>query len=178
MRLLLLVSLLLLPGRASTQPCFEDVATSGTLAYPSNVVVSSLDYVDALDLDITAATMNGRSISAFAGPYRVVEAASPAATSTLKKVYLAKTENPYLKVVTLQIAFSGSQVQISQTAASYKAGFSDISVVDVNAEMASGMTGMVLAGSSTVDGYGAATVDWSFNDDACLLYTSPSPRDS
>ena len=56
MRLLLLVRLLLPPGRASTQLCFEGVATSGTLAYPSNVVVSSLDYVDALDLDITAGT--------------------------------------------------------------------------------------------------------------------------
>jgi len=114
--------------------------------------------------------MSGSFVSP-AGTYKVVEAASPAydgaisaATSTLKKVYLAKIESPYLKVVTLQIAFSGSQVKISQTAASYKAGFSsDVSTVDVNAEMASGTTGQSLAGSSTATGYGAAIVDWSFN---------------
>ena len=146
---------------AGTNP---KAATSGTLAYPSNVVVSSLDYVDALDLDITAGTMSGSFVSQ-AGTAKVVEAASPAATRTLKKVYLAKIESQFLKVVTLQIAFSGSQVKISQTAASYKDGFSsrDISTVDVNAEMASGMTGQSLAGSSTATGYGAATVDWSFN---------------
>ena len=33
--------------------CFAGVATSGTLAYPSDAVVSSLDYVNALDIDIS-----------------------------------------------------------------------------------------------------------------------------
>ena len=121
--------------------------------------------------------MNGAAI-VFGGPYSVVEATNPTATSALKQVYLAKTSTSgeaFLKVVTLQIAFSGSQVTISQTAASFKSGFSDITTVDVNAVMASGMSEQYLAGSSTANGYGAATVEWSFNEDASCQPPSPPP---